>query len=216
VATERGDELVDRLQRGASDDSANELLKEMFAGYPTDPLRQLIHSREPIAVKSAAWILSELAYRAPSIMSELSYLLDHPLRDARFWAVDAVLGSARNESGETIAMAIALIADQDEAVRWKVLQLLARAPLTSLTAGAIHLNSLQLRGLVNWLTTVAPDSSAGVTARLASSDHLERMFAAAAAARLAPSTRSPLVDAAGSEDREVSSFAKDELALPHP
>jgi hypothetical protein len=216
LTTERGDELIDRLQRGANEDSANELLREIFAGYPADSLRQLIHSDEPIAVKSAAWIVSELGDRAFSMMSELDFLLDHPLRDARFWAIDAILGSAGNAKGEAIAKAIALIADQDEAVRWKVLQLLTRAPLTRLAAGVIHLNSVQLRSLTEWLMSIAPDNSTEVTERLTSSNHLERMFAVAAAARLAPAIRDPLMRAAGSDDQEVRSFAKDELALPRP
>lgn len=216
VTTERGDELIERLRSGASDDSANELLKEIFAGYPTENLQRLIHSDEPIAVKSGAWIISELGHRSAAMMSEVDMLLDHPRREVRFWAVDAVLGAAGTEHGATIAKAVALIADTEDAVRWKVLQLLSRAPVSNLKASEPYLENVQLRQFVNWLAAVGtePSSIQEVGNRLVSADKLTRMFAVAAAARLAPNVRSLLQDAVASEDLEVSSFAKDELALP--
>jgi hypothetical protein len=212
---QRGDELIERLLAGAADDSANELLKEVFAGYPAEHIRRLIGSDQPTAAKAGAWLISELGPDARTLMSDVSALLDHPVRDVRFWSVDAVIGGADSGQGAIIAKAVALIGDPDEAVRWKVLQLLARAPRASLDASTPHLENLELRRHVDWLLGIGADSlnMKDVADRLASSDKLTRMFAVAAAARLAPESRDTLERATAAEDREISSFARDELTL---
>jgi hypothetical protein len=209
--------LIERLRGGADDDSANELLKEMFRGYPIANIQRLIHSENPLAVKSGAWIVSELVHREPALMSDVKMLLDHPNRNVRFWAVDAVLVGAGTHHGELIAKAIALIADPERAVRWNVLRFLARSPQANLNASEPYIENVELRELTRWLATVGtgPSSRQEVSAGLADSDKLTRMFAAAAAVRLAPDDRGFLEEALGSTDPEVSSFAKDELALPH-
>jgi hypothetical protein len=210
---ERGDALIELLQSGVEDDSANELLKLVFAGYPIENLRRLIHSDEPIAVKSGAWIVSELGHRSVVMMGEVAWLLGHPLREGRFWALDAVLAGATTDHAETIAKAAALIADPDEAVRWKVLRLLARIPLGHLVASLPYFPDTHLFQLVTWFTSMdtEPNSLQEVLGRLSSTDRLTRMVAVAAAARLASQSPDALEQAAASEDQEVSSFARDEL-----
>jgi hypothetical protein len=212
---ERGDHLVERLRSGARDDSANELLELVFAGYPVDNLLRLTRSDEPVAVGSGAWIISELGPGSAALMEEVARLLEHPVRQARFWAVDAVLAGATTAHGEVIAKAVTLLADPDEAVRWKVLQLLAAIPADHLAAGLPNLTDPHVVRLVTWLTSVDADpiGARDVESRLAGADRLTRLVAAAAAARLAPRTVDLLERAAAAEDEEVRSFAKSELRV---
>jgi hypothetical protein len=215
VIVSRGDELVEILigpSSGTVDSEsvANELLKEFFGGYPLERLGLLLRSDEPVAVKTGAWIASELGERAAPLMNDISPLLDHPTRYVRFFAIDAVLAAANGDDGAFIARAVLLINDQDGALRWKALQLLARAADVQLAAAVPYLLDGQMRVLVEWLRTAY---SADISLRLEDPDLATRLVAVAAAARTADSDRSPLDRAAAGPDEEVASFAKEQLEL---
>lgn len=208
----RGDELIDRLRAGENDSSANDLLTELFRGYPVESVRRLLHSDEESAVKAGAWILSELGVRAAPMMTDIVALLEHPLRYVRFFAVDAVMAGGTAEDGSAIAAAIGLIDDPDDAVRWKALTFLAWASSEQLAAGVEHLPP-PLRDRARWLTRAVSGAVAGsdVLAALDGPDRLARLFAAAATVRLARRDRHLLRHAAASSDAEVSSFAQEQL-----
>lgn len=208
----RGDELIDRLCAGGDDSSANDLLSEVFHGYPVENLRRLLHSDEETAVKAGAWILSELAERAAPMMADIVALLGHPLRYVRFFALDAVLTSATADDGAAVATAIGLINDPDDAVRWKALTFLAWASADQLAASVAHLRP-PLRGLTEWLARASSGAATGrdVLTALDDPDRLARVFAAAAAVRLARRDRGLLERAAASADQEVSTFAREQL-----
>ena len=224
MTSKHGDELMERLLLGADDGSANQLLGEIGRGYPVNRILRLTHSDVPLVVGKGAWIISELGPRAAEMMDEVDRLLDYPVREVRFFAVDAALRGGTIDHAPTIAKAIMLIGDPDDAVRWKVLQLLARAPQGNLKASVPYLADAGIGLLVRWLAGVGGDWLAGVGGdsdsaqdvvdRLTSDDRLTRLFAAAAAARLAPTTLTPLELATASADDEVSSYAKGELGLP--
>lgn len=216
----RGDELTELLCTGIADSPAvesatNELLNEVFDGYPINELRRLTRSSNPTAVKAGSWILSELGPLAAPMMSEITALLEHPLRYVRFFAIDAVLSNAEAEDGRSVAKVISLLADPDEGVRWKVLRFLSQATTAQLTAGARDLAPPSSARLTNWLAIDSCDSShvQEVVDGLSASDRLTRMFAAAAAARLARTTLDAVKQAAESEDAEIRSFAQEELRL---
>ncbi len=208
----RGDELIDRLRAGGNDSSANDLLTEVFRGHPVKSLRRLLHSDEETAVKAGAWILSELGVRAAPMMADIVALLGHPLRYVRFFALDAVLASATAEDGAAVASAIGLINDPDDAVRWKALTFLAWASADQLAASVAHLRP-PLRGLTEWLARASSGAATGrdVLTALDDPDRLARVFAAAAAVRLARRDRGLLERAAASADQEVSTFAREQL-----
>ncbi len=212
VPASRGDELIDRLCAGENDSAANDLLTEIFRGYPVESLRRLLHSDQESAVKAGAWILSELGVRAAPMMTDIVALLGHPLRYVRFFAVDAVLAGATAEDGAAVAAAVGLIDDPDDAVRWKALTFLAWADAGQLAAALEHLPS-PLRDRVEWLTGAGSGAVAAsdVLAALDGPDRLARLFAAAATVRLAPRDRDFLRHAAASSDTEVSSFAREQL-----
>jgi hypothetical protein len=220
VVARRGDELIELLRAGPvdaveADRAANELLNQIFDGYPVQNLRRLIRSDEDQAVKAGAWVVSELGAGAAEVLDEVDYLLRHPVRDARFFALDAVLAAASSDHGAMIATAIMLITDQDQAVRRKALRLLARASTGQLAAAVRYKPDSRAASLAAWLVSYAGDQThrPEVLVRLGDSDRETRLFAAAAAVRLADRDRAPLERAAESDDPDIRLFAQDELAI---
>jgi hypothetical protein len=202
----RGDELVERICQGGSDDDTHELLAEFDRGYPINNLRRLLRSDQDRVIKAGAWIISELGQGAAPLMADVEALLRHPLRYARFFALDAVLAAASPSHGKVISRAIRLIDDSDEAVRWKAMQFLSRATPQQLKAGLRHLNEIRIARLVKWLLEDAPADD--IVNALSGSDASKRRFGAIAAARIAAATRVPLEHAASSGDLEIRSFAQ--------
>jgi hypothetical protein len=214
-ADERGDEQMARLRAAADDPAAadaaaNELLKALFAGYPVERVRPLLRSGQAHLVRAGIWIASELGADGAPLLDDVVRLLDHPIRYVRFFAVDAVLANAGSGHGAVTARAVRRIDDPDQAVRWKVLQLLANADRDTLAASVDGLDD-SLDELVTWL--IGPPDGAEIAARLGDPERAVRLFAAAAAARSAPTDPGPLTFAAGSTDEEVSSFAAERLRM---
>lgn len=216
MATGRGDELIERLEAGHDDDgeAANALLKEVWAGYPVENLRRLVRSEQEPAAKSGAWLISELGNRAAPLRDELPALLGHRLPYVRFFAVDAVLAGATPGDGPVVARAIQLIDDSNAGVRWKVVNLLAHADADTLRAGLASVDDVRLRPPLSWLINNGSDAANvdEIEARLQAGDPTTRLFAAAAAARIAERAPSVLRAAGTVQDEEVRSFARDELA----
>ncbi len=199
----------------AADRAANELLREIFHGYPAGKLVDLIHSDNDQAVRSGAWILSELGAEAAQLSDEIAFLLQHSVRNARFFALDAVLTSASEENGPLIAQAVMLIADPDSAVRWKALQFLSDAAPDQLMAARKYLSADQISASVRWLIgdPENPIYQREVLGRLEDHDKMSRMFAAAAAARIANSYQEAIGRASKSDDPDIRDFARDRLAV---
>ncbi|MFI6736841.1 hypothetical protein ACIBI9_28270 [Nonomuraea sp. NPDC050451] len=212
-----GDDLIDRIRAHAAhpdDDelgvAANDLLHELFSGYPVENLARLLHAGDDTCVRTGTWLLSELGERAAPMTGELPALLAHPLRYVRFYALDVVLVNGRH--GDVLAPALKLAQDPEAAVRWKALSFLAGASQDQLAAGASRLEDGRVRDLTEWLA--GGPAPRDVVARLGDPDLATRLFAAAAAARLAAEDTGPLEAAAGAEDREISSFASERLGSP--
>ncbi|MEU4508586.1 hypothetical protein AB0G05_03735 [Nonomuraea wenchangensis] len=216
--TQTGDDLIARVLAHANDDdvlgaAANDLLEEVFAGYPVDNLRRLLRSDEEKVVRTGAWLLSELGELAAPLADELPALLASPLRQVRFFAVETVL-NAGDADGPLAARALALVRDGDDAVRWKVLSFLAEAETEQLAAGAEALEDAELKELTEWLVRLDSEEvdPREVVARLEGGDRTARMFAAAAAARLSDEEDTNLLaHAATAEDEEIRSFALEQL-----
>ncbi|MEZ7126527.1 hypothetical protein ACBR40_14455 [Nonomuraea sp. AD125B] len=216
--TQTGDDLIARVLAHADDDdvlgsAANDLLEEVFAGYPVDNLRRLLSSDAEKVVRTGAWLLSELGELAAPLADELPALLASPLRQVRFFAVETVL-NAGDADGPLAARALALVRDGDDAVRWKVLSFLAEAGTEQLAAGAEALEDAELKELTEWLVRLDTEEidPREVVARLEGGDRTARMFAAAAAARLSDEEDTNLLaHAATAEDEEIRSFALEQL-----
>jgi hypothetical protein len=200
---------------GEEGKAANDLLGQVLRGYPAQNLSRLIHSESNKAVDSGAFVISELGARAAQILDEVDFLLSHPSRNARFDALDAALTSASDEDGAVLAKAIMLVADPDDAVRWKALQFLARSTPDQLAASVSFLMDDHVAALVAWLAAAGNDAThlPGVLGRLSESDKTTRMFAAAAAARVAPTDRRGIEQAAALNDPEIRSFAESVISM---
>lgn len=207
---QRGDELLTRVCAGENDSTANDLLDEFHAGFPVERLSRLLRCDEEHAVKAGAWIASELGANVAPVMDDLSLLLDHPVRYVRFFVLDAVLAGATPEHGEVISRAMRLLRDRDEAVRWKALHFLTKTTSDQLSAAIPHLRDDRLARLTAWMLNPETDT-VGVIERLQDTDGLTRLFAGAAAARLRDRDPAALKRAAASSDRELGSFAEEEL-----
>jgi hypothetical protein len=205
----RGDELISALRDGSAGEEwpsiAQELLRELYAGFPVDRLIPLVRSDTPAAARSAAWLLSELGTRAEPLIGEAARLLGDPARYVRFFAVDAVLAAAGDEQAPVIARAIGLAGDPDEAIRRKVLVLLSRMDGGRLTASLPHLSDPVLRELTSGLIAGRPPAE--IRTALADTDPMRRRFAAAAAVRTADLDDGPLRAAIESPDEEIATFA---------
>lgn len=214
-----GDDLMARLLAHPADEElrgriANDLLNELFDGYPVEKLRALLHSGDDDTVQTGAWLLSELGGSAVSLLDEVPALLAHPRRQVRFFAVEFVLLAAEEpEDAPVLAQAITLSRDPDAAVRWKVLHFLAMASTEQLMAGLSQLTDPELRRHTEALIaadTGEPDPGE-VVAGLAGDDPVARLFAAAIATRMAEDDPALLRHAARSRDEQIKTFAQWQL-----
>jgi hypothetical protein len=183
--------------------------------YPAENLSRLIRSGRSKAVANGAFVVSELGAQAAEIIDEVDFLLGHPLRDARFDALDAALASASGEHGGTLAKAVMLVDDPDQAVRWKTLKFLANSTPGQLAAAIPYLADRHIADLVTWLASAGSEMASlpDIRSRLNDPDKETRMFAAAAAARVAAADRRGIEDAATSDDPEIRSFAESLISM---
>jgi hypothetical protein len=203
----RGDELLERVRNDPDDGgAANALLSALFAGYPVEALRPLLHSSDERVVQTGAWLVSELGDGAGALVAELPALLAHPARRARFFGLDAVLMNAGPADAELLARAVMLVEDSDSAVRWKAMQFLARATTAQLAGALPAIPDAEVARLAAWLLNAGAEDA---TAALADDAPLTRRFAASAAARVSRQDPSALERAEQSDDGEVSAFARD-------
>jgi HEAT repeat protein len=158
--------------------------------------------------KAAAWIASELGEHAAPLIPELIPLLEHDSRYVRFFAVDTVLSAAGLEHGAAIGTAISrLLVDSDDAVRWKLLNLLARASDEQLEVAVPYIDDPPLASAVSWLS----DPNIDTAQRMMHGTPLDRIIGTAGAVRLGEEGLPLLREISHSCDIELSSFASEML-----
>jgi hypothetical protein len=218
----RGDELIERIfAEGDVGQTSNDLLKEMFDGYPVEKLIPLLRSDDDEIVKVGAFVAEELAAKAAPLMPDLTRLLGHRNRKVRSDIMDAVLLAATPNDGEVIARALTLINDPERIVRSNALDFLVCADREQLVAGLPHVADRDIATGLGWLLDTEESSSnaddAEIESRLDNEDRLVRWFAAVAATRISRRNLDPLnpdslnLDhlnhAAESSDEELQEFA---------
>jgi hypothetical protein len=225
VSSRTGDELIELLLAGGMDfdeegQAANDLLSAVIDGYPAHNLTRLTRSGDRRAVEDGAFVVSELGAKAAEVLDEVDFLLSHPWWKVRFDALDAALTGASPADDAVLAKAVMLVADPEPAVRWKALWFLAGAATDQLEAAASHLPDDRMARLAAWLAAEGGDPAhlPGILNRLDDPDKQTRMFAAAAAARVAEAHRHGFEQAAAdrhgieraatSDDPDVRSFAE--------
>lgn len=212
--TTRGDHLMSRIVADGDDEATHDLLNEFYSGYPVARLRRLLESKEARVVQAGAWIASELGDLITPLIPELSRLLSHPSKHVRFFVLDGLLNAGTPEHGQALGAAVERIQDHDEAVRWKAMNFLARASDEQLLASMPFIGRRDVADSVQWLIDSDRSLDAiAVIRRLQDPDHLSRIVAAAAAVRLASRDEAALERAAASLDREINSFAREQLRL---
>ncbi|MEV4165389.1 hypothetical protein [Nonomuraea dietziae] len=220
MQTQAGEDLIERILTHPADgelvgSAANDLLSELYAGFPVENLARLLHSGDDRILPTATWLLSELAELAVPLIDEVPALLSSPIRSVRYDAIAVALETADEQHGPIIAQVMDLSRDPDGAVRWKVLDFLAHASVEQLEAGAACLPPGQVKELAEWLILQDDEEPdlAGIVIRLEAGDPLTRLFAAAAAASLSHKEDTHLLEqAAVVEEEEIRSFAQERLS----
>lgn len=209
---QRGDRLLASVSRGYSDRAVHDLLAAFLRGYPVDHLRALLTSQNEATARSAVWILSELGSAAAPLRDTFLGLLTHSARSVRFHALDAVLTCSTPQDGASLAAAVGLLKDCDDAVRWKAWGFIAQASAGQLIGSVAELSDQQLAGLTRWLIDLDSDPKASerVSQALESSEPIERNFAVAGACRLALRDSGPLTRALQSQHADIASFATEQ------
>jgi hypothetical protein len=218
----RGDELIERIfTEGDDGQTSNDLLKEMFDGYPVEKLIPLLRSDDDEIAKVGAFVAEELATDAAPLMPDLTRLLGHRNRKVRSDILDAVLLAATPNDGEAIARAVMLINDIERIIRSKALSFLAWADREQLVAGLPRVADRDTAAGLGWLLdieeTPGEDGYAEIESKIDDEDRLMRWFAVVAATRISRRNLDPLNSdslnldplnhAAESSDEELQAFA---------
>jgi hypothetical protein len=193
---------------------AYQLLKEYFHGSPIDSLRILLSSADDRLAGEGTWVASELPQWRP-LLPDIPNLLAHRSKKVRFWAINCVLLWAGPSDGSEVARAIALVDDQEQAVRLQAVFFLSMSSRGKLEAALSHLRATDHEspylGELEWLLGPGALNADHVTAELRGEDPRRRRFAVSAAYRLAKESLEPLRCASSSSDPEIALFARQSL-----
>lgn len=133
-----GDKLLKKLLgHGTLEEKsgpANDLLDEVFRGYPVEEIRALLRSTDPDVVRIGAWLVSELGELAKPLLGEMSDLLRSKTPFVRFYSLDCILTCAGATNGSVLGVAVKLIDDDHHGVRRKAIDFLVRAERAQLQA----------------------------------------------------------------------------------
>ena len=208
-------EILANPERDNLDEVANELLSEYYDGCDLSSLRELLHSEDDNIVSWGVWIATELADVGKPLLPEVKRLLGHPSKRVRFFAIECVQEWAGPSNSEELAIAISLLGDSDQAVRWKASGFVAFAPRAQLeyaVAGFAATNpESPYLSEIRWI--LGPDATDPVKISLALQDSClrHRKIAVAAAVRIAKTDIEPLRHATMTDDSEIAQFARDML-----
>lgn len=215
------DRLLYRVLHGEARNGelVNQLLSQFLGGYPLTALRKLLHAEDGEVVAAGAFIASELGSSGRALFDDVVALLTHPNVSVRFSAVDYLTSNIRVDDQDALGFALALIDDQNPGVRFAVVRLLAVAPSAVLQAvknntSPMSPDGIRRKGLALLVDAVEARDGAAISSALNDLDARLRRFAVAAAARLAPYDRGPLVQALESLDADVKKFAKWRVEVP--
>jgi hypothetical protein len=202
--------LASLLEGTAPNDGVaeNELLGELFQGYPVQKLRLLLHTDRESAVVVGMWLASELGANARPLFADVISLIRYPNKKVRFWALDVCMTCSRPEDAASIRAVLGLVDDPESAVRWNAMIFLSNGPETVFRSlrdkyAGEAVSDAQKEGLSILVDAVTARNSAAISAALTHSDAIVRRYAAAAAARLAYRDDAPLRQAMSSSDPDV-------------
>lgn len=215
IRMDRATSLIEQIQANPSDlgGVANELLSEYYRGSDVSSLWKLLHSEDDRIADCGTWIAGELAEVGKPLLPELRHLLGHRSKGVRFWAIECVREWAGPPNPEELALAVSLVGDSEEGVRWKAMEFLALATRAQLEAADVGFKITGPRSPcsddLRWMLSPSGADPDQIADALEGSQSSRRKFAAAAAFRIARSDPGPLQQASSSSDSEVARFADD-------
>ena len=206
--------LLEIVEESGDVDATMALLDEFFRGFPVENLRLLLSSESDVAVKSGAFLASELGEQVQPIWKDAAMLIDYPDPRVRGDVLDCILLCSRPSDAKILARTVNLLSDPHPGIRWKILQFFARLGPAHLMSAA-SLSPREECKALTWLAELARGEVPATTigSALTSSVWQERLIAVSAAVRVYKSDPKWLELAASSTYPEVHSIAKDLLDL---
>jgi hypothetical protein len=216
-SSKRGDDLLARILAGEETDLGDktdlgiELEKECWRGYPIDRISALLQSDRESAVKSGAYIASELAENSRPLLKDLEPLINYPNTWVRSDAINAVNLAATVDDGEIVARVIECIVDNERSTRFSAFTLLAASKRDKLEAAWGCIRDVEvMEALRLVLDEEGTVSSAEIQSRLGDSSQLMRLFGLLSAARISDRRADDLLAAIEADDDEIRQFALEE------
>ncbi len=206
--------LLQTVEESGDVDATMALLRKFFRGFPVEHLRRLLFSDNRVAVKSGAFLVTELGKDAQPIWKDAATLLTYPDHQVRGDVLDSILLCSQPADGAILASAANLLNDPHPYVRWKLLRLFATLDPDRLESAA-RLTSGDESEALTWLTDLAKETVPADTigSALASPALQMRLIAVSGALRVFKNDPQWLDLAARSEHEEVATNANDLLSL---
>ena len=190
---------------------ANQLLSEYFGGMSITTLRPLLTHSDSLVRRSAAYIASELGYRAKCLIHDVEPLIHDSDPHTRWYAIECVMVCSTDAKADQFLSVVRELESNDDWMRQLAMKLVSNAALSQLetgyklsetlgTSAFLHAQGLKclLKGrLVN---------ESDVEVLLNSSAPLSRRYGAIAAKRLFEEFPEVLEVAASNSDPDVCKF----------
>ena len=190
------------------------LLQLLYEGFPASELEVLLASRDEKLRRSGAWLASEIPRAAHGLLDALVKVLADPVQGVRYYAMEAIQLSTGSEDSDSRAAVFDLIADSDDRIAMKAMEIMSRSTKAQLES-AIEFVQPILGGPLLWLVGVEGVGEAHDSERIAralhSEDAITRRVAAVAVLGMAERDLRLLEVAARSDDAAISRLAADEL-----
>lgn len=123
---------------------ANDLLGEMFRGFPVENLKYLLLDPRDIVVKTGIWMTTELGYRCVPLLDDALPLLWSKSKQIRFWALE-ILAWAPPDRGTEISRGLELLSDEESSIRWKATDFAIRATDAQLLSALQYLEERHIQ-----------------------------------------------------------------------
>ena len=216
------EELEEWVARAlAGDYSANKLgvfANDMWAvcgrASSLEPMRPLFSSNDANVLEIISFLAFELHQEMRPFFQEIIEIINKTeCADFRFSLYEAIAHSATYEDGWVVACLFDGLRDSEQAVRWKVMQLLTYLDDRAMVAGLKYLNSTRQgwteRGWRSALAGAGSGKTTNLKKLLASDKQEDRLFATAICLRPRHVIAQSLADlAAGAADEETIDFVK--------
>lgn len=129
----RGDDLIALALADPArlDELANDILREMYHGFPVERIEPLLDSEVDEAASSAAWIATELSGRLGPFAERVGAKVNHRDPMVRYFAIQVIRDNLES-NGPLLAAGLRAICDPDKRVRSAAIRLAWLASTTQL------------------------------------------------------------------------------------